>query len=258
MCAVTARSEARWRVAVTRDEGAEGPLTAALRAHGFDPVPCHVMAEQPGDDVAAVRSAARRLETFDWLVCSSARAVRALAAAREGPWPRGLRTAAVGRRTADALLAAGAVPDPLTAPESGAEALWGVMEAAGPWTRVRVLVPTVPGGRRHVIDGLRLAGADVEEVEAYRMQPRTPGEIAADWAASAPDAVVVASPSAARALVGAIGAPALAALRAVVAIGHTTAGALTTLGVHADVPSRADFAEAVALLSRRRDGGAPA
>ncbi|HET7225894.1 MAG TPA: uroporphyrinogen-III synthase, partial [Candidatus Eisenbacteria bacterium] len=74
------------------------------------------------------------------------------------------------------------------------------------------------------------------------------------WRAAHADAVVVASPSAARALVHAVGAPALAA-PGVIAIGATTAAALAALGVAADVPERADF-EGVARRLAAADGHA--
>ena len=80
--------------------------------------------------------------------------------------------------------------------------------------------------------------------------PRPPDEIAAAWRAGAPQAVVVASPSAARALVAAIGAQPLRKLEPLVAIGSTTAMALVAVGVRAITPPRAEF-EAIAELLQR-------
>jgi uroporphyrinogen-III synthase len=67
------------------------------------------------------------------------------------------------------------------------------------------------------------------------------------WRSARPDAVVVASPSAARALVQALGPDVLRHLARVAAMGSTTAMQLMALGVPAMVPARADF-EAVAEL----------
>jgi uroporphyrinogen-III synthase len=239
---------AGWRVAVTRDEEPDGPLGAALRAAGFEPVACPVSTEAPVADPAALAAIARDLERFEWIVVASQRAVRALAEARGGPWPRGVRTAAVGRQTAAALLAAGADPPPFVAGNAGADALWEELKDRDTWPGRRVLVPTVAGGRRGVIDGLRAAGATVTDVEVYRMIPRAADAVARDWRALAPDAVVLASPSAASLLVGAIGTPALQTLRAVVAMGATTAAALRQAGVNASVPPAADFPSLAGLL----------
>jgi uroporphyrinogen-III synthase len=108
-----------------------------------------------------------------------------------------------------------------------------------------------------LIDGLRSAGARVDEVEAYRMLPRPPDLIAATWKALAPDAVVLASPFTAQTLVRSIGPRALTGLRAVVAIGPTTAAA-PAHGTLALSP-RAGFAEVARHLSPngRRKSRAP-
>ena len=241
-----------WRVAVTRDEDQHGPLSAALQHEGFEPVWCVVMEQLPSKQPAALETAAASLDTFDWLVCSSVRAVAALASARTTAWPRSLKTAAVGAMTADALVAAGADPKPLVAESEGADALWAVL-APIEWTNRRVLVPTVAGGRRVLIERLRAAGALVTEVEAYRMAPRPAAGIRSEWSAANPDAAIIASPSTATALIGAIGHDALAALRAIVAIGPTTAAALAAAAVPYHLASRADFREAARTLAAVRD-----
>ena len=245
-----------WRVAVTRDEGDEGRLTSALERHGFTPVTCVVMVEGPPAAAEALAAAARSIEQYDWVVCSSARAVRALARARSSPWPRGVRTAAVGAKTAEALTALGAHPPPVVAADVGADALWAHLATLDTWSNRRVLVPTVPGGRRTLVDGLRGAGARVDEVEAYQMTPRAADAIRADWMAGRPDAVVIASPSAADTLMRSLGTPGLSGVE-VVAIGPTTSAALTASGVTHTVPPQADFdavAEHLAALRSSRHG----
>jgi uroporphyrinogen-III synthase len=248
------------RVAVTRDEDSDGPLSAALLDAGFEPGLCRVATEAPPVDSGPLVDAARHLDGYDWIVLASQRAVRAISQARDGrPWPRGVRTAAVGARTANALVSAGADPAPFVAREAGADALWAALAVQDSWTGRRVLVPAVEGGRRSIIDGLRVAGAVVTVVEPYRMLPRAPEDIAADWTAFRPDAVVLASPSTAERLVCAIGRDALTALHAVVAIGGTTADALRDLGVTATVPADADFisiARHLASLATARRPGA--
>jgi uroporphyrinogen-III synthase len=245
------RLDVTWRVAVTREEGPDGPLSRALRRCGLQPVPCPVTAEEPPLDPMPLTAAARDLDSYDWLVCASVRAVRAVALARPGPWPVTLRTAAVGRQTAAALVQAGAATAPVTARHAGAEPLLERLRTEDTWPDRRVLVPAPPGGRRELIDGLRAAGARVDEVEAYRTVARPPAEIAAGWRATQPQAVMIASPSAAAALLGAVGADVLARLRAVVAIGISTAQALRAAGVHASVPERADFEAAADHMATR-------
>lgn len=248
------RGPRAWRVAVTRDEPDEGPLATALRAHGLTPVACPVLVEGPPAEPARLSEIARTLEQYDWVVAASARAVRAIARARGGPWPADIRTAAVGASTAAALAEAGVARPTLVAPEAGAEALVTLL-AEVDWLERRVLVPTTPGGRTVLAEHLRAAWAIVDEVEAYAMRPRAPGDIARDWHAGTPDAAVIASPRAAELLAEAIGADALRALHAVVSIGATSRVALERLGVPSDTPAHADFTGCARLLAdaRRRE-----
>ena len=235
------------RVAVTRDENLDGPLADALRRRGLEPVSCTVVDEAPPTEPEPLARAARELETYQWLVVASQRAVSALLEARGGaPLPPSLRTAAVGTRTA-ALLEAGGAAAPLVAPRSGAAALIEALRAAESWPGRHVLIPRALDGGRELAQALRQWGASVDEVVAYRTLERAPDGIAVAWRAARPEAVIVASPSAARALVRAVGAETLRRLERVAAIGSTTAMQLVALGVPAVVPARADF-EAVADL----------
>jgi uroporphyrinogen-III synthase len=234
----------RPRVAVTRDEGPRGPLSTALRGFGLDPIPCRVIFTAPPDDLEALATAALTLDQFDWLVVASARAVDALCEARGGvPLPQALRTAAVGGRTALALRAAGA-REVLTATTPGAMGLLEVLRSGDRWPLRRVLLPCAAEGRPELVDGLRSLGPRVEEVVAYRTLTCPNAEIVRDWRLANAEAVVVASPSAARALVGALGAAALQSLAGVIAIGGTTAAALAELGVPSQVSEAADFTAA--------------
>lgn len=228
-------------------------MSGALREHGFVPVACRVLEAAAPVDAAPLERAAHGLTAYDWVICASARAVSALVDARRAPWPVGLRTAAVGRATAQALRDAGAVPEPVTAPEGGADPLWPVLAHADTWPGRRVLLPTTPGGRRVLAEQLTAAGAEVHEVEAYRMVERRGADIARDWRDTAPDAVVLTSPRIAQVLAAAVGTPALEAVRAVVAIGTTTAATLRVLGLASTVAGATTFASAAAALAARRD-----
>ena len=219
-----------------RDDAAAGRAVAALAAAGFDAAPFPVLREGPAPDPAALAAAAIALDRYHWVVCASARAVRALRVARGGAWPPAVRTAAVGPATAAALLDAGAVSVPVVAATPGAEALWTVLMGQDRWPGRRVLLPTVAGGLRILRDRMEAAGAAVDEVEAYSMTPYPPDELRARWLALGPEAAVFASPSAVRLAAQALGRPALAGLRVVVAIGPTTASALADLGVSHSVP----------------------
>jgi len=185
----------------------------------------------------------------DWLVVASVRGVKALRAGGLRQWPGGLRSAAVGPRTAEALSALGATPAPLVGAREGAEGLWSAMEAAAEWPGTHTMVVTTPGGRTLLSERLRAAGAVVDEVEAYAMAPRPAEDIREDWGRVPLHAAVVTSPRSARHLAAAVGVEALGELRAIVAIGDSTAEALRSLGLVAHVPPIADLAAAAQLLA---------
>lgn len=235
------------RVAVTRAEPPGGALSAALRSRGLAPVPCPVITHFPAPDLDQLHGALERLETFDWIVLASARGVDALARLRAPrPLPREPRWAAVGAATAAALARHG-IRAAVVGDGSGAESLVEALRTSDRWPGRAVLLPRAARGRTALGEALRELGATVTEATMYATESRAPEEVRAAWSEAAPHGVVFASPSAAQALVEAVGAPALAGLSAVVAIGPTTAAALRQLGVIASVAPRADF-DAVAEL----------
>ena len=240
----------RWRVAVTRDEDANGPWHLALKEAGFEPIAMPIVIEGPPPEPARLEASAKTLSAYDWVICASARSVRALSEARGSPFPEGPRTAAVGVVTAAAMRAAGA-RDPICAETAGAKALWDRLRGEDTWAGRRVLIATVPGGRRELIDGLRGAGASVDAIDCYAMQARPADQIKRDWTAARPDAALLASPSTVLHLVDAIGVEALRALKAIVPIGMTTAGALASIGIDSVPPATATFEAVVEELVAR-------
>lgn len=237
----------RVRVAVTRDDKGEDSVSAAVEKAGFIAVSVPVLIEGPAPDALKLATVARELESFDWIICASQRAVRAITLARGSQWPKPPRTAAVGPVTADAMRQAGA-SDPIVAERFTAKAVWEKLQPLDAWRGRRVLVTTVAGGRRDVIDGLRSQGADVTELEAYSMHPRALDDIRHDWASARPDAVIVGSAETARRLVDAVGVATLHDLKAIVPIGPTTAEVLSVMGINAEPPPKATFAAAVERL----------
>lgn len=238
-------------MAVVREEGPAGPLASALRQRGLVPAACPVLRAAPPADPRPLARAGLELSEYDWVICASVRAVEALGQVRRGPWPVGVRAAAVGTATAAALERIGAPHPPLVAPRAGAGALWNGLRTRDHWPGRRVLVLTTPGGRTTLGDGFADAGADVDLVEAYRMEPRSAADIRAEWAAADPDAMAVGSPRAVTTIVDAVGVEEVSRLSAIVTIGETTARALRAVGIAAVVPPHASFesvAETMAQL----------
>jgi len=157
-------SVGRWRVAVTRDDKGEGSVSSALEHAGFIAISLPMLIEGPAPDHLRLEQVARDLESFDWIICASARAVRAISEARGARWPAQPRTAAVGPVTASAMRTAGA-SDPIVADTFTATALLDTLRSLDSWRDRRVLITTVSEGRRDLIEGLRSEGALVTELE---------------------------------------------------------------------------------------------
>jgi uroporphyrinogen-III synthase len=86
------------RVIVTRPQAQAEPLLNALRAQGFEPIACPVIATEPLDDGPI------DVTGYDWVIVTSANGAAELGARHIGVLPR---VAAVGELTAAALEANG-------------------------------------------------------------------------------------------------------------------------------------------------------
>jgi uroporphyrinogen-III synthase/uroporphyrinogen III methyltransferase/synthase len=167
---MTALPLASRRVLVTRAVHQVGRLSDGLRALGAEPVEVPVLEIRPPASFEPLDAALRKLDSYDWLILTSANTVRALAerAAELGlglARPEGLKVAAVGEATAAAARKAGLqvsfVPEAYVA-ESLVEGLMGQIPGR------RILLARAAVARDVIPDALRKAGAEVDVVDAYR------------------------------------------------------------------------------------------
>jgi uroporphyrinogen-III synthase/uroporphyrinogen III methyltransferase/synthase len=191
----------------------------------------------PPESWEPLDAALRALDGFDWVVFASGNGVeRTLERmAAIGVSPAALaarRLAAVGPATA-ARLARDVRPPDFVPGEAKGEAL--AAEIA-PLVRGRkVLLPRAAEGRAELPEGLAAGGAILSAPDAYRTvaAPAETLRPLADWISRGEvDAVTFASPSAVKAVAGALGAerPALGRVL-LAAIGPTTAAALREAGL---------------------------
>ena len=200
------------------------PLADRLRAEGFEVLHCPLVRVEPFEGPPV------RVADYDWVVLTSRNAVECLFIRLEGDLPR---VAAIGPGTAEALRERGVMPD-LVPRESTQEGL----VAEFPRPPGRVLFAGAEGARGVIAEEL---AADV--LPLYRTVELDPADF--------PDAdlVLLASPSAARAL---------AAIRndaRCVAIGPITAAEARRLGLalaaEAEAPTPEDVTRAVKLAASR-------
>jgi len=156
------------RIVVTRARDQASSLVAQLRAHGADTseVPA-IEIREPLDGGAALRRAIQQVGVFDWLVVTSANgATRVLEAVRDARQLAGVKIAAIGPGTVDALKA-GNIEADLVPARSIAEGMLDVFPGP-PASGGRVLIARAEIARDVIPDGLRDQGWDVEIVDAYR------------------------------------------------------------------------------------------
>jgi uroporphyrinogen-III synthase len=160
------------RVLVTRAAHQAGKLSEGLRALGAEPVEVPVLEIRPPESFDALDRALRNLDSYDWLILTSANTVHALSEpAIAIAWSSlskkisGVKVAAIGEATADAARKAGLsvdlVPKNYVA-ESLVEALGGQAEGK------RILLARAATARDVIPEALRAAGAMVDVVDAYR------------------------------------------------------------------------------------------
>lgn len=216
------------RVVVTRARQQASALVRELRALGAETVVLPaIRIEDAADGGAALRAAAANVGESSWVVFTSANAVeRFVPLLRDGRDLAGVRIAAIGQGTADALrrfnLIADLVPERFVA-ESLLDAF---PSGAG-----RVLLPRAAVARDVLPDGLRAKGWEVEVVEAYRtVAAEVAPEVVA--AARAADAVTFTSSSTVTRYLEVAGPDAIAPV--VVCIGPITAQTARDHGIEVD------------------------
>jgi hydroxymethylbilane synthase len=182
------------RIVVTRPHAQARALADELEQHGATAVLVPLVAIEPVEQSAALRDAVRNLAGYDWVVFTSANGVSAL---RDlAPDLEHVRVAAVGPATAAAVRELGAEPEFVPERFSAEDLASGIGSLDG----TRVLLPQADIADPHLASSLRAGGAHVDVIAAYRAVAVEPsgGELAA--LAQGPDAIVLASGSAARSL----------------------------------------------------------
>jgi uroporphyrinogen-III synthase len=238
------------RVLLTRPAEQAEPWRRVLADEGAVVLDYPTIEVGPPADWAPLDRALARLTDYQWLVFTSANAVRFTISR----WPAASapaslsspQVAAVGARTARALTDLGFAVARIPELENQ-DGLIAAFDDLPPGTRV--LFPQALGGREALPDALRARGCTVDVVPASQTIARRDLP-----ALPAFDVATFASPSALRAFLDAHGPTPLAA-RPLVVIGATTAAQAEAHGLRPTVaraPRIEEIVEAVALAHRDR------
>jgi uroporphyrinogen-III synthase len=192
------------RIAITRPREHAADLASRLEALGAQVTALPAIAIEPVDDPSLLDVALTELATYDWIVFTSANGVHAFerrlqANALEWTARQRARVAAIGPATAAALQAQGITAD-LVPTEYIAEQL---VDALGNVAGQRILLPRADIARETLRDELRLRGADVNEIAAYRTvaQPLAPELLERVLRTERVDAITFTSSSTVRSLI---------------------------------------------------------
>ena len=172
------------RVLVTRTRTQASPLVDALRAEGAWPIVLPALELQRRVDPAAVEDVRERLTggEYRWAIFTSANAVDTFfdvlwEAGADSRALKDVGLCAIGPATAQALERRGLRAD-VTAIDSISEGILQMLADTRAIAGWRVLLPRAEGARDVLPDGLRAAGATVDELTLYLAAP--PAEVPED------------------------------------------------------------------------------
>jgi uroporphyrinogen III methyltransferase/synthase len=244
-----------WKVLVPRTQAQAGPMVDRLAGYGATADVVPTISVEPPRTPQQMEKAVKGLVTgrYEWIGFTSVNAVRAVRERFEefGLDARafaGLKVAAVGGVTADALREWGINPDLVP---SGEQSAAGLLEEWPEFDEVldpinRVLLPRADIATETLVAGLRDMGWEVDDVTAYRTVRAAPPAASIRDAIKGGDydAVLFTSSSTVRNLVGIAGKPHAATV--VACIGPATAKTAQEHGLRVDV--LAQEASALALV----------
>ena len=254
-----------WRVLVPRTKAQAGSLSAALRRSGAVPEEVPTISVEPPRNPQQIDKAVRGMVEgrYEWIAFTSVNALRAVKEKLVGYGldaraMSGLKVAAVGEKTAEALRSWGIEPDLVP---SGEQSAVGLLADWPPFDEVldpinRVFLPRADIATETLAAGLVELGWEVDDVTAYRTVRAAPPPADTRDAIKTGkfDAVVFTSSSTVRNLVGIAGKP--HATTVVACIGPATAKTAEEHGLRVDVlaaePSVEVLAEALASFGASR------
>jgi uroporphyrinogen III methyltransferase/synthase len=227
------------RVVVTRARAQASALRARLEELGAEAIEFPTIRIGPSPEPERVRHAVARLGTYDWVVFTSGNGVSEVwryleAEGRDARAFGEVRIAAIGPATAAALAEHGLRAD--CVPERyDSEAVATALEARDTLAGRRVLLLRAREGRAILPERLRRAGAHVDDVSVYVIEPDATGaeDLRRELEAGAVDWVLFTASSTVRNFVSAVGTR-LGRAR-VAAIGPVTAETARACGLRVDV-----------------------
>ena len=185
------------RILITRPRIQADSLADGLKAAGFEPIYFPVIEIRPMEDNTQLEQALNNLAKYEWIVFTSVNAVDVVFSPSPlRPSPNfgrggGVRVAAIGPKTADALKTRGVVVD-FVPEEYVAEAILpGLGDLKNKW----VLLPRAEIARKALPEEIVKAGGIAHEIAVYKTLPAQPDAEGLAALRAGVDVITLTSPS---------------------------------------------------------------
>lgn len=187
------------RILITRPRAQADEFANQLRAAGFEPIFFPVIEIRPIENNFELEQALANLSFYDWVVFTSANAVEVvfdnpgLPKGDQGLGGKGsgVRVAAIGPKTAEALQARGVMPDFVPDEYVAESILPGLGDVHGKW----ILLPRAEIARKALPEAIAEAGGIPHEIAVYQTLPAQPDPEGLAALKSGVDIVTLTSPS---------------------------------------------------------------
>lgn len=184
------------KILITRPRAQADDLAEKLRAAGFEVILFPVIEIRPIENNTALDGALEQLNCYEWMVFTSVNAVNVVFE-NYSPLLKGklgLRFAAIGPKTAEALQERGVTPD-FVPEEYVAEAILpGLGDIRGKW----ILLPRAEIAREALPEAIANAGGIPHEIAVYKTLPAQPDPNGLLVLKSGVDVITLTSPSTVR------------------------------------------------------------
>jgi uroporphyrinogen-III synthase len=182
------------KILITRPRAQADEFAEKLQSAGFEPIFFPVIEIRSIEDNVALDRALEKLNCYEWIVFTSVNAVEIVAlsgALAQSKRSEGVKVAAIGPKTAEALQAHGVIPD-FVPEEYVAEAILpGLGDLRGKW----VLLPRAEIARKALPEAIFHSGGVPHEISVYKTLPAQPDPEGLAVLKSGVDIITFTSPS---------------------------------------------------------------
>jgi len=159
------------RILITRPRAQADDFAEKLRSAGFEPILFPVIEIQPVENNIALERALSKINCYEWIVFTSVNAVDVFFALTPTPLPKGegqgVRVAAIGPKTAEALRKHNIEPDFIPDEYVGEAIMSGLGDVKGKW----ILLPRAEIARQELPEAISNAGGIPHEIVVYKTLP---------------------------------------------------------------------------------------